>query len=186
MEGETLPRFDSKSRMFGNVKYPRKHRMPGYTQKAAFFHLEIITRCASLQYYTVLVYASVLVGAVHFRLFPIFKAHFRCQAYLLDTIYCICAPRIAYIQCASCACCPCGHAATWPCARARVRVRPRVCVGVRVCSRAARRPCNRAQPCVCVGVRVCRACFRCSRHFIRLYGRFSRRASARWACRKLF
>lgn len=62
--------------------------MPGYAQRAVFFNLEIVTGCASLQYYTVLVYASVLVGSVHLRLFPIFPHVFRCQAYLLDTIYC--------------------------------------------------------------------------------------------------
>lgn len=184
MEGETLPRFDSKSRMFGNVKYPREHRIPEYTPKAAFFHLEIVTMCASLQHYTVLVYVSVLVGVVHLRLFPIFPHVFRCQAHLLDTIYCVCAPHIAHIQRASCACCPCGRVAV--CARPRAWACVCVCASACVCSRAARRPCCRAQPCVCVGVRVCRACFRWLRHFIRLYGSFSRRASARWACRKLF
>lgn len=121
MEGETLPRFDSKSRMFGNVKYPREHRMPGYAQKAAFFYLEIVTRCASLQYYTVLVYVSVLVGVVHLRLFPIFKAHFHCQAHLLDTIYCVHVSHCTYIQCAPVpvrsAHCPCGRVCACVCAR---------------------------------------------------------------------
>ena len=101
MEGETLPRFDSKSRMCANVKYPREHRIPGYAQRAVFFHLEIVTGCASLQYYTVLVYVSVLVGSVHLRLFPLFPHVFRCQAHLLDTIYCGCMPCCTYIQCAS-------------------------------------------------------------------------------------
>ena len=73
--------------------------MPGYTQKAAFFHLEIVTMCASLQYYTVLVYVSVLVGVVHLRLFPIFPHVFRCQAHLLDTIYCVHVSHRTYIQC---------------------------------------------------------------------------------------
>ena len=114
MEGETLPRFDSKSRMFGNVKYPREHRMPGYAQRAVFFYLEIVTRCASLQYYTVLVYVSVLVGVVHLRLFPIFPHVFRCQAYLLDTIYYVHMPRCTHIQCTPV-----------PCAAARPRAWPR-------------------------------------------------------------
>lgn len=108
MEGETLPRFDSKSRMFGNVKYPREHRMPGYAQRAVFFYLEIVTRCASLQYYTVLVYVSVLVGVVHLRLFPIFPHVFRCQAYLLDTIYCIHVSHCTYIQCTPVPCSLCS------------------------------------------------------------------------------
>lgn len=111
--------------MCANVKYPREHRIPGYAQKAAFFHLEIVTMCASLQYYTVLVYASVLVGAVHFRLFPIFKAHFHCQAHLLDTIYCIHIPRYIYIQCTPVPCslrsparaCARVRALPCPCAR---------------------------------------------------------------------
>ena len=132
--------------------------MPGYAQRAVFFYLEIVTRCASLQYYTVLVYVSVLVGVVHFRLFPIFKAHFHCQAHLLDTIYCVCAPHIAHIQCDSCACCPCGRVAVVPparslpadrraCSSARARVRP----PARVCGRA------RVWPRVCVGACVCAA-----------------------------
>lgn len=166
MEGETLPRFDSKSRMFGNVKYPREHRMPGYTQKAAFFHLEIVTMCASLQYYTVLVYASVLVGVVHFRLFPIFRAHFRCQVYLLDTIYCVHTPHCTYMQCACLL--PRPPAYLRPC------VRPCPCAPARARAPACVCACVRAR--VCVGARVCRACSRWLRHFIRLYGSFSRPA----------
>ena len=151
MEGETLPRFDSKSRMFGNVKYPQEHRIPEYTQKAAFFYLEIVTMCASLQYYTVLVYASVLVGVVHFRLFPIFRAHLRCQVYLLDTIYCVHTPHCTYMQCACllprppaylrpcvrpCPCAPArARAPACVCACVRARVRARACV--RACACAA-------------------------------------------------
>ena len=211
MEGETLPRLDSKSRMFGNVKYPRKHRIPGYAQKAAFFHLEIVTRCASLQYYTILVYVSVLVGAVHLRLFPIFKAHFRCQVHLLDTIYCVHASHCTYIQCtcllprllAALA----VRAAVWPCSPP--------CAPVPVCAPAdawstvdffVRRPCpcGRApsgpiasgrssclRPCLPARVACLLPLFASfyspiMAHFIRLYGSFSRRASARWTCRKLF
>lgn len=136
MEGETLPRFDSKSRLFANVKYPREHRIPGYAQKAVFFYLEIVTRCASLQYYTVLVYVSVLVGAVHLRLFPIFPHVFRCQAHLLDTIYCIHVSHCTYIECtlvpARSARCPCCSLRL-P-ARARARACVCVCVGVWPCS----------------------------------------------------
>ena len=129
MEGETLPRFDSKSRMFGNVKYPREHRIPGYTQKAVFFHLEIVTRWASLRYYTVLVYVSVLVGAVHFRLFPLFPHVFRCQVLLLDTIYCVHTPHCTYMQCACLL--PRPPAYLRPCAPARARVCGRVCAWAR-------------------------------------------------------
>ena len=118
--------------------------------------------CASLQYYTVLVYASVLVGAVHFRLFLIFKAHFHCQAHLLDTIYCVHIPRYIYIQCTPV---PCSlRSPARACARVRVavvpparslpadrhacaRVRPpaRVCAGV--CVGAVRLPSSRL-PCI--------------------------------------
>ena len=166
MEGETLPRFDSKSRLSGNVKYPREHRMPGYTQKAAFFHLEIVTRCTSLQYHTVLAYASVLLRPVHFRLFPIFKAHFHCQAHLLDTIYCGCTPHIAHIQHASClasvrppACAHvCARVAVVPPARSlpadrRACGRVTVPAPVPACSRAVRSACLPAP--VCAAVPVC-------------------------------
>lgn len=57
MEGETLPRFDLKSRMFGNVKYPGEHRIPEYAQKAAFlprdrlkvvsFHILLLDRAGN-------------------------------------------------------------------------------------------------------------------------------------------
>ena len=148
--------------------------MPGYAQRAVFFHLEIVTGCASLQYYTVLVYVSVLVGSVHLRLFPIFPHVFHCQAHLLDTIYCVHVSNRTYIQCTPvpvrCACCPCGRVA--------VRARPRACVRVRVCGRVCapadawstvdffvRRPCVACLACplsVCVWARVL-AVLACSR-----------------------
>ena len=96
MEGETLPRFDSKSRLSANVKYPREHRIPGYTQRAVFFYLEMVTRWASLQYYTVLVYASVLVGAVHLRLSPYLR-HIFAVKHIYLTLYIVYALRISPI-----------------------------------------------------------------------------------------
>lgn len=88
-----------------------------------------------------------------------------------------------FFTCARCACLP-----------APVRARACVCVGVWPCSlalavRAARsaRCGRRTSGPIASGRSSClrprdRACSRCSR----LYCSFSRRASARWACRKLF
>lgn len=197
MEGETLPRFDSKSRMSANVKYPREHRMSGYAQRAVFFHLEIVTGCASLQYYTVLVYVSVLVGSVHLRLFPIFPHVFHCQAHLLDTIYCAHMLRCTHIQCTcllprllaplftssgrspfllTVPCC-----SLWPSYLRPDRFQP---LAVLACPR----PCLPAPVAVLATLAPCAgpACSRCSR----LYCSFSRRALARCstlsARRKLF
>ena len=78
-----------------------------------------------------------------------------------------------FFTCARCAC-PCAPADTWSTVDFFVR---RPCAACLACPRA----CSLRSP----PVRGC-ACSRCSRHFIRLYCRFSRRASARWACRKLF
>lgn len=103
MEGETLPRFDSKSRMFGNVKYPREHRIPGYAQKAAFFHLEIVSRWCRFIYFCWIELVTTLLMLT----FPHIPACFHCQAYLLDTIYCVHIPSCIYIQCTHVPCSLC-------------------------------------------------------------------------------
>ena len=182
MEGETLPRFDSKSRMFGNVKYPREHRIPEYTQKAAFFHLEIVSRWRRFIYFCWIELVTTLLMLT----FPHIPACFFTVKHIYLTLYIVRMRRISPIYSVPACSRARARVAAWPSSLRPDRFRPIVVPApapAPVCARP--RACVRARVCVRGRARG-RACFRCPRHFIRLYGSFSRRASARWACHKLF
>ena len=241
MEGETLPRFDSKSRMFGNVKYPREHRMPGYTQKAAFFIKRslldaLVYNIIPFWYMPVYwseqytcdfspylrhifavkhIYLTLYIVYV-LRISPIYSVPAcsrACSLRLLSVRPCPCAPADTWSTvdflvrrpCAACLACPracslalavparCGRRPSGPiasgrspslrpCGRARSRARPRAR------ARARARVCARPRACAWARAwpRLLPLFAPIMAHFIRLYGSFSRRASARWACRKLF
>lgn len=136
-----------------------------FTVKHIYLTLYIVYMCCNTPTYGVPLYLLALLAVPAARC-ACLPAPVRARA-------CVCAWACGRARCARCPCC--SLCSLWP-----SYLRPIACARPRV------RPCPCVRPCACARGRCPPTFQSLAVHFIRLYCSFSRRASARCACRKLF